>query len=150
MSKRLVLKELSRYDTGTYADIIYRNSILYSDEMAMKCGSESITFGQFNGRVNSLIHALSSLGVKKGDVLGILSWNCNDYADVYGAAMKFGYISSPFNPRLQLDELDYLINYSETNTLFVGPQLARSRGTTQASHTQGESISSHLRNLFPA
>jgi len=124
MSKRLVLKELSRYDTGTYADVIYRNAILYSDEMAMKCGSESITFSQVNERINSLIHALSSMGVKKGNVLGILSWNCLDYADVYGAAMKFGYISSPFNPRLQLDELDYLINYSETNTLFVGPQLA--------------------------
>jgi long-chain acyl-CoA synthetase len=123
MSKRLVLKELSRYDTGTYADVIYRNAILYTDEVAMKCGHESATFGQFNERVNSLIHALSSMGVRKGDVLGILSWNCLDYADVYGAAMKFGYISSPFNPRLQLDELDYLINYSEANTLFVGPQL---------------------------
>ena len=123
MSKRLVLKELSRYDTGTYADVIYRNAILYADEEAMKCGRESATFGQFNERVNSLIHALSSMGVRKGDVLGILSWNCLDYADVYGAAMKFGYISSPFNPRLKLDELDYLINYSEANTLFVGPQL---------------------------
>ena len=123
MSKTLVLKELSRYDTGTYADIIYRNAILYADEMAMKCGSESITFGQVNKRINSVIHALSSLGVKKGDVLGILSWNCLDYADVYGAAMKFGYISSPYNPRLQLDELEYLINYSEANTIFVGPHL---------------------------
>ncbi|MBP1730390.1 MAG: AMP-dependent synthetase and ligase [Deltaproteobacteria bacterium] len=123
MSKRLVLKELSRYDTGTYADVIYRNAILYADEEAIKCNQESATFRQVNERINSLTHALTSLGVKKGDVLGILSWNCIDYADVYGAAMKYGYISSPFNPRLQLDELDYLINYSETNTLFVGPQL---------------------------
>ncbi len=64
-----------------------------------------------------------SEGVKKGDVLGVLSWNCIEYADVYGAAMKFGFISSPFNPRLQDEELDYLINYSECNTLFVGPEL---------------------------
>ncbi len=124
MSKRLVLKELSRYDTGTYADVIYRNAILYTYEEAFKCRDESVTFGQVNERINSLIHALTSMGVRKGDVLGILSWNCIDYADVYGAAMKFGYIASPFNPRLKLDELDYLINYSETNTLFVGPQLA--------------------------
>jgi long-chain acyl-CoA synthetase len=123
MSKRFVLKELSRYDTGTYADVICRNAILYADEEAIKCGKESVTFGQVNERINSHGHALTAMGVKKGDVLGILSWNCLDYADVYGAAMKFGYISSPFNPRLQLDELDYLINYSETNTLFVGPQL---------------------------
>jgi acyl-CoA synthetase (AMP-forming)/AMP-acid ligase II len=123
MSKRFILRELSRYNTGIYADVIYRNALLYADEMAIKCGEESITFAQFNDRVNALIHALRSMGVKKGDVLGILSWNCLEYADAYGAAMKFGFISSPFNPRLQDNELDYLINYSECNTLFVGPEL---------------------------
>ncbi len=123
MSKRFMLKELSRYPTGIYADVIYRNALLYANEMAIKCGEESVTFAQFNDRVNALIHALQSMGVKKGDVLGILSWNCLEYADAYGAAMKFGFISSPFNPRLQDNELDYLINYSECNTLFVGPEL---------------------------
>jgi long-chain acyl-CoA synthetase len=123
MRKTYILKELSRYSTGTYADIIYRNALLYEDELAIKCGNESVTFGQFNDRVNSLIRALQSMGVKKGDVIGILSWNCLEYADAYGAAMKFGFVSSPFNPRLQDEELNYLINYSECNTLFVGPGL---------------------------
>jgi len=123
MSKRLILKELSRYKIGTYADIIYRNALLYSDEEAFVYGLERTTFAGFNTRVNSLIHALWSMGIKKGDVLGILSWNCLEYADVYGAAMKGRFIVSPFNPRLQANELDYLINYSEANTLFVGPEL---------------------------
>ncbi len=123
MSKKLVLKELSRYPVGTYADIIYRNALLYRGNEAFVYGNERITFSQFNERVNSLIHALQSMGVKKGDVLGILSWNCLEYADVYGAAMKGGFITSPYSPRLQADELDYLINYSEANTLFVGPEL---------------------------
>jgi acyl-CoA synthetase (AMP-forming)/AMP-acid ligase II len=37
--------------------------------------------------------------------------------------MKGGFIASPFNPRLQANELEYIINYSEANTLFVGPEL---------------------------
>jgi len=123
MSRKLILKELSRYKIGTYADIIYRNALLYSDEEAFKYGSKGVTFTEFNERVNSLIYALKSMGVEKGDVLGILSWNCLEYADVYGAAMKGGFIASPFNPRLQENELDYIINYSEANTLFVGPEL---------------------------
>ena len=73
MPKRLVLKELSRYKLGTYADIIHRNALLYSDEVAFKYGSERVTFAEFNARVNSLIHALHSMGIRKGDVLGILS-----------------------------------------------------------------------------
>jgi len=123
MPTKRILKELSRYKIGTYADIIYRNALLYADEEAFKYGLERLTFAEFNARVNSLIHALQSMEAKKGDVLGILSWNCLEYADVYGAAMKGGLIASPFNPRLQANELDYIINYSESNTLFVGPEL---------------------------
>jgi long-chain acyl-CoA synthetase len=122
MPPRLILRELSRYKIGTFADIIYRNALLLPHREAFIYGSERITFSQFNSRVNSLIHALLSMEVKKGDVIGVLSWNCLEYADVYGTAMKGGFIISPFNARLQLKELDYLINYSEANTLFVGPE----------------------------
>jgi acyl-CoA synthetase (AMP-forming)/AMP-acid ligase II len=124
MSDELILKELCRYRRGTFADIIYRNALLHADDEAFVCGTQRITFAQFNARVNRLIHGLCSLKVKKGDVLGILSWNCLEYSDVYGAAMKGGFIASPFNPRLQIDEMEYLINYSEANTLFFDPTFA--------------------------
>jgi long-chain acyl-CoA synthetase len=120
---KFILKELSRYAIGTYGDIIYRNALLYPENTAFKCGEESVSFSQFNESVNRLIHALKSHGAQKGDVLGVLSWNCLEYTQIYGAAMKGGFIASPLNARLQTDELDYLINYSETRTLFVGPQL---------------------------
>jgi acyl-CoA synthetase (AMP-forming)/AMP-acid ligase II len=124
VSGKLILKELCRYNRGTFADIIYRNALLHADDEAFVCGAHRITFARFNARVNSLIHALGALKVKKGDVLGILSWNCLEYPDVYGAAMKGGFIASPFSPRLGIDELEYLINYSEANTLFFDPALA--------------------------
>ena len=118
-----ILKELSRYKIGTYADIIYRNALMYPEREAFIYGKERITFAEFNARANSLIHALWSMGVKKGDVIGVLSWNCLEYLDVYGAAMKGGFVLSPFNVRLKTDELEYLINYSKANTLFVGPEM---------------------------
>jgi len=123
MSKRLLLKELSRYNVGTWADIIYRNALLYPNQEAFVYGDTRITFSEFNTRVNKLIHALHKIGVKKGDVLGILSWSSLGFVEVYGASMKGGFIASPFNPRLQANELEYIINYSEANTLFVGPEL---------------------------
>jgi long-chain acyl-CoA synthetase len=123
MSKHLILKELSRYNIGTFADIIYRNSLLYPDKEAFVYGDTRITFPEFNTRVNKLVHALHKMNVKKGEVIGILSWNCLQFAEVNGAAMKGGFIASPFNPRLKADELDYIINYSEARTLFVGPEL---------------------------
>jgi acyl-CoA synthetase (AMP-forming)/AMP-acid ligase II len=122
MPANLILKELSRYKIGTYADIIYRNALLRADHEVFVYGEKRITFSQFNRRINSLIAALYSLGLKKGDGIGVLSWNCLEYTDIYGAAMKGGFVASPFNPRMQIDELDYIINYSETRVLFVGPE----------------------------
>jgi long-chain acyl-CoA synthetase len=119
----MVLKELSRYPIGTWADIIYRNALLHSDRLAFAYGSQRVSFSQYNSRVNSLIHALGSMGLRKGDGIGVVSWNCLSFTDVYGAAMKGGFIMSPFNPRLVDDELDYLINYSQVKVLFVGLEL---------------------------
>jgi long-chain acyl-CoA synthetase len=123
MPKRNILSELSRYPIGTFAHIIHRHALLYPDQEAFVYGSERITFSKFNARVNSLIHALQAMGVKKGDAIGILSWNCLGYVEVYGAAMKGGFVASPFNTRLKERELEYIINYSEANSLFVGPEL---------------------------
>lgn len=123
MSKQLLLKELSRYKVGTFADIIYRNALIYPDNCAFIYGSERVTHFQYNAIVNKIIHALINMGVKKGQTVGLLSWNCMQAAEVYGATMKGGFIASPFNPRLTANELEYLINYSETDTLFVGPEL---------------------------
>jgi long-chain acyl-CoA synthetase len=123
MEEKLILRELSRYVIGTWADIIYRNALLYPEYEAFIYGKERITFAQYNARVNRLIHALHSMGVRKGDGIGIFSWNGLEYADVYGAAMKGGFIISPLNPRLQACELEYMVNYSGVKTLFVGREL---------------------------
>ena len=53
VSDKLILRELSRYQLGTFADIIYRNAILYPDSEAFVCGPERVSFKCFNERVNS-------------------------------------------------------------------------------------------------
>lgn len=123
MSKRFLLKELSRYNIGTYADIIYRNALLFPDKEVFIYGERRTTFSVFNNRVNRLIHALQSMNVKKGDRIGILSWNCLECTEINAAAMKGGFVVVPFNPRLQVNELDYVINDSEIKVLFTGKEL---------------------------
>jgi long-chain acyl-CoA synthetase len=122
MTTKLLLRELSRYDLGTFADIIYRNAILYPDSEAFVYGSERVSFKRFNERVNRLIHGLQTLGIQKGEVIGILSWNRLEYPEAFGAAMKGGFILAHFNPRLQAEELIHIINDSEARVVFLGPE----------------------------
>ena len=53
MVSKLILKELSRYQIGTYADIIYRNALLYPDKEAFVYKSERVTFADFNAKVKA-------------------------------------------------------------------------------------------------
>ncbi|HEY46491.1 MAG: hypothetical protein AMJ88_07275 [Anaerolineae bacterium SM23_ 63] len=123
MTTRYVLRELNRYPLGTFADIIYRNAILHPDSEAFVYGSERVSFKQFNERVNRLIHGLHALGIQKGDIIGILSWNQLEYPEVFGAAMKGGFVLAHYNPRLHAKELVHVINDSEPRVLFLGPEL---------------------------
>ena len=107
---------------GLMGDIILRNALFYPDNEAYVFGDKRITFSQYNSRVNSLICALRRKGLGKGDVLGVLSRNCIEYMDVFGAADKGGFIIAPFNIRMSEADIEYLINDSETVALFVGPE----------------------------
>ncbi|MBN2123935.1 MAG: long-chain-fatty-acid--CoA ligase [Deltaproteobacteria bacterium] len=124
MKEKFTLRELSRYSLGTFADIIYRNAILYPEQEAFVYGSDRVGFREYNGRVNSLVHGLKALGIRKGEVIGVLSWNRLEYAEVFGAAAKGGFIIAHFNPRLQAEELRHVINDSEARAVFLGPDFS--------------------------
>lgn len=124
-----ILKESCRHKVGLFGDIILRNALFYSNRDAFIYGDQRVTFKQYNDRVNSLIHALRDMGVKKGDIIGVLSWNCLEYADVFGAVGKGGFILAPLNARSSARELDYLIKDAGINTLFVGQEIADMVGT---------------------
>ena len=79
-----------------------------------------------NERVNRLANALVKRGVERGDRIGILHVNCNQYIETYFAAAKLGAIFVPLNFRAKADELAYMIGNAEVKILFVGEQVSGS------------------------
>jgi acyl-CoA synthetase (AMP-forming)/AMP-acid ligase II len=119
MTEKRVLRELSRYPIGTFADIIYRNALLYPDDEAFVCGGRRVSFRSFNDQVNRYVHGLRAAGLRQGEVIGILSWNRIEYCEVFGAAMKGGFVLAHFNPRLLAKELIHVINDSGAAVVFL-------------------------------
>jgi long-chain acyl-CoA synthetase len=78
------------------------------------------TYAEANQRINNLANALSDLGIGKGDRIGILQVNSNQYIEAYFAAARLGAIFVPLNFRAKGDELTHMINNAEAKLLFVG------------------------------
>jgi long-chain acyl-CoA synthetase len=121
-NSQFVLKDSCQNTAGLFGDIIYRNAWFYPDREAFIFGDRRTTFKQYNHRVNSLIHSLRDMGLKKGDIIGVLSWNCQEFMDVYGACEKAGFVIAPFSARLSAGDFNYLIKDSEAAALFVGSE----------------------------
>jgi long-chain acyl-CoA synthetase len=102
----------------TIKDVINYNAEHFPDKTAFIFENRQFTFKQVNNRVNSMVNALKNMGVKKGDHVGILAYNCSQYFEVFALA-KAGLVAVPLNFRSVGSELDYLINNSEITTLIV-------------------------------
>ena len=102
----------------TFKDILITNAQLYPNRTAFLFKDRRYTFREVNERVNSVISALFHMGVKRGDHVGILSYNCPQYFEAFSLS-KAGLVCVPLNFRSVGRELIYLINNSEINTIIV-------------------------------
>jgi acyl-CoA synthetase (AMP-forming)/AMP-acid ligase II len=78
------------------------------------------TFGTIARRCRSLANALEhTLGVAAGTVVGTLAFNTFRHLECYYTVSSIGAILHTLNPRLFLDQLDYIVNHGEDDVIFV-------------------------------
>ncbi len=95
-------------------------SAICPDKYAIVFEGSRYTFAELNERVNRLGNALMNLGVQKGDRVAMLQVNTNQCVEVYFAVAKIGAIYVPLNFRAKGNELTYMLNSSESGTIFIG------------------------------
>ncbi len=100
-------------------DYLHRNAARIPDKTAFVFQEKRFSYREFDAAVNRAAHALSSLGLGKGDVLAIMSQNCHQMAIFMWACFKTGVWYSPINYLLRNEEIIYQINHSEAKAFFV-------------------------------
>ncbi|MGB9734787.1 MAG: class I adenylate-forming enzyme family protein [bacterium] len=80
---------------------------------------DTITFQQFNERVNRFANGLKKMGVKKGDIVHIYMNNSPEFLYAVLAANKLGAIAGPINCWWSPEEVKFLLNDSEGKFLVV-------------------------------
>jgi fatty-acyl-CoA synthase len=99
------------------------NAYLFPDKIAARDLNRSMTFRQWNERACRLANGLLGLGLRKGDRLGVLAYNCVEWMEIYAAVAKAGIVAVPINFRLLGPEVAYIMDNSEAKALIVQDDL---------------------------
>ncbi len=100
-------------------NFIEKAAKLYPNKPAIICNDLKITYQETFERIKKLAKFLQNKGLKKGDVISIIHFNCHYYYEVYYAASLCGLILNSINVRLSANEILYILENSETKLLIA-------------------------------
>ncbi|CRL26827.1 AMP-dependent synthetase/ligase [Penicillium camemberti] len=83
------------------------------------------TYGQLKDETDRLARGMLASGIQKGDRVGIMAGNCEQYISVFFAAARVGAILVVLNNTYTPSELYYALNHSECRMLFMTPRIGR-------------------------
>ncbi len=87
-------------------EIVYRDKFRY-------------TYRDFGKRVHKLANMLKSMGIKEGDVVGVMDWDSHRYLECFFAVPMMGAVLHTINIRLSPEQLVYTINHAEDDVILV-------------------------------
>ncbi|MBI2287904.1 MAG: AMP-binding protein [Chloroflexi bacterium] len=78
-----------------------------------------ITYGELKDKVSRVANGFLDLGIKKGEHVGIVMYNCPEYLYAIYATNAIAVVHVTINPGLKGEGLSYIINQSDSKTLLV-------------------------------
>ncbi len=81
---------------------------------------KEITWREVGDQARRICSALQGMGFQKGDHIGIFSKNCYHWIITDLALMMGGFVSTPFYPNLNAEQLGQVLELSDAKALFVG------------------------------
>ncbi|WP_330633360.1 long-chain-fatty-acid--CoA ligase [Halocatena halophila] len=123
------------------SDFLDRAVDLYGDVVGVVAhdGTE-YTYGEIAARVNQLSHALSDMGVKKGDRVALLSPNTHYFIETLYAVNQIGGVFVPMNYRLTPEDFEYILNDCKARVVIADYEFADGIERVRDSVLAGEYI----------
>ena len=81
-----------------------------------------ISWTVFDEKANRVANMLLERGIKKGDKVAILMFNCLEWLPIYFGILKSGAIAIPFNFRFDTEEIKYCAELAEVDVLIFGTE----------------------------
>src|SRR5437867_7126028 len=95
---------------------------VFGGKLGVVCEDLRFTDREFNERCDRLSDALVRLGLRPGDRVAYLSFNCHRLLEAYYGVPQIGAVLLPLNIRLSPEELAYILNDASPRVLFFEPE----------------------------
>ena len=91
----------------------------YADRPAIIYHNLALTYREVVSMVNCIANGLLALGMGKGDVISLFTFNRPEYIVTFQAAVSIGAILSPMNPAYKEREIGYQLSNCEAKAILV-------------------------------
>jgi acyl-CoA synthetase (AMP-forming)/AMP-acid ligase II len=110
---------------STLVPFLFERAAQYPDKVAIVCAAtgRSLTYAALRQAIDRVAAGLHAKGIRKGDVVGLVSPNLPDFAVVFLAVTQLGAICSTVNPIATAEEIGAQFADSEAVMLFTIPDL---------------------------
>jgi len=107
-----------------WSSILKRNADRFPDKDSVIGLGKRFTYRELYERSNSLAQGLRDLGLGKGDIVGVLLYNCCEYIEITFAINQIGAIWLPLNFRLAGEEFQYILENAGAKALITEQEFA--------------------------
>lgn len=106
----------------TLSDAIATHARLTPNKLGARDSRRSLSYAQWNERASRLADSLLNAGMKTGDRVGLLAYNCLEWMEIYVALARAGLVAVPVNFRLTGPEITYILNNAEVSAVIAGTE----------------------------
>ncbi len=104
----------------------------YGNKLGVVCGAFRYTYREFFDRCDRLSKALEGLGVRRGDRVAFLAYNCHRLLEAYYGVVQMGAILVPLNIRLTGADFAAILGDAEARVLFFDSDFTQVVGGIRA------------------
>ena len=115
---------IPEFEDRPFGSFIEEHARIQPEAMAMWYVARGISYAEYNEQANRLANALITLGINKGDVVGIHLPNIPQYPIMLAAISKIGAIGSGISPLLAPPEVAYQIQDAGIKVVITLTELA--------------------------
>jgi acyl-CoA ligase (AMP-forming) (exosortase A-associated) len=121
--------------TFTFYDLLAKNLAARGDHPVLVDQGRPVTYAELASDVDALAGWLASLGVRRGDRVGVHLYKSVDEVLVMFAAARIGAVFVNINHQWTINQLDYVLRDCDVRALFVDRRVARQLATVQLPET---------------